>query len=288
MPVKSHSKRSILLEVPFVVVEREVKWSCVKIIAAAVKMPTKQKARPTKNLSSRRFGDEPQVRPRERRLETDSSDYLSSRSKIPRSTSYTTPLPLGDRSQLSRDSAPLTRANLESHLSGLEKQKSAPPSLSSLAGDQGHMRKTKSPKKSDKKKSKPDQNSHPLNLPPDELRRLSAAMAREEARNSTPMDLEDDDPITNGTSAPQTPAQETPGAFPDPEANGVSDHDAKSPTPPPHQPPPPKVDPEACKAAGNKFFKAKDYDRAVQEYSKGKAVESQVRVIANRLSSCRC
>ena len=28
-------------------------------------------------------------------------------------------------------------------------------------------------------------------------------------------------------------------------------------------------DAEACKAAGNKFFKAKDYDRAIKEYTKG-------------------
>ncbi len=254
----------------------------------SLKMPTKPKPRPTKNQSSRRFGDEPQIRPRERRLETESSNYFSRNLQIPRSTSYTTPLPLGDGSELSRGSAPLTRANLESHLGGLEKQKSAPPSLSSVAGDQGHMRKTKSPKKSDKKKSKPDPNSHPLNLPPDELRRLSAAMAREEARNSTPMDVENEDSMTNRSSAPQTPSHDAPGAFPDAGANGFSDHDEKSPTPPPHQPPPPKVDPEACKAAGNKFFKAKDYDRAVQEYSKGKTVESQVRVIANRSNSCGC
>jgi hypothetical protein len=31
----------------------------------------------------------------------------------------------------------------------------------------------------------------------------------------------------------------------------------------------PPVDAEACKTSGNKFFKAKDYDKAVKEYSKG-------------------
>lgn len=59
--------------------------------------------------------------------------------------------------------------------------------------------------------------------------------------------------------------------------NGVSDHEQMnndgSPIPPPHKtpspPPKPAYDPEACKAIGNKYFKAKDYTRAVQEYTKG-------------------
>ena len=242
-------------------------------------MPTKQ--RPAKTQSSRRFGAESEKKSNERRLEPDfpaDSDQSFPRPKISRSTSYTTPLSLlVDRSDISRSSAPLTRENLHSFLSGLEKQKSAPPTASTYSSgveDPGHMRKTKSPKKSDKKKSNLDPNSHPLNLPPEELRRLSAAMAREEARNSTPMDVDNDDPVTNGTSEPPSPSKEAPGAFPDTDANGLSDREEKSPTPPPHRTPTPQVDPEACKAAGNKFFKAKDYDRAVQEYTKGEIAKS--------------
>ena len=45
------------------------------------------------------------------------------------------------------------------------------------------------------------------------------------------------------------------------------------PTPPPHKnpspPPKPSIDPEACKALGNKYFKARDYTMAVAEYTKG-------------------
>lgn len=77
-----------------------------------------------------------------------------------------------------------------------------------------------------------------------------------------------------------TPAPETPGAFP---MNGVNgDHfdeeqEESGPVPPPHQiqssplPQPEKlaVDAEACKAAGNKFYKAKQYQMAIDEYSKG-------------------
>jgi DnaJ homolog subfamily C member 7 len=240
-------------------------------------MPTK--LRPTKT-HSRRF-DAAKSEADEHGLETDPGNLLSSKPKPSRSTSYTNPLPLGNRTKPSQNSAPLTRENLESHLSGLEKQKSAPPSAPIVAEDQGHMRKTKSPKKSsDKKKSKPDLDSHPLNLPPDELRRLSAAMAREEARNSTPVDVDNEQSMTNGASEPPTPSQEAPGAFPEPEADDVSDREEKSPTPPPHKAPP-KVDPESCKAAGNKFFKAKDYDRAIQEYTKGKPLPSSAPQSAN-------
>ena len=75
---------------------------------------------------------------------------------------------------------------------------------------------------------------------------------------------------------------ETPGAFP--MANGVNgeqhDEDEERPRPPPHRtptnPPPqpeePQIDAEACKAAGNKFYKAKQYDKAIEEYTK--AVEA--------------
>ena len=38
----------------------------------------------------------------------------------------------------------------------------------------------------------------------------------------------------------------------------------------PSPPPKPSIDPEACKALGNKYFKAKDYTRAVAEYTKGR------------------
>ncbi len=55
------------------------------------------------------------------------------------------------------------------------------------------------------------------------------------------------------------------------ETNGES-----SPVPPPHKapspPPKPSIDPEACKATGNKYFKAKDYTKAIAEYTKGEAL----------------
>lgn len=151
----------------------------------------------------------------------------------------------------------------------------------------GGMRKSRSPKKhdkdrdKDKKKSKPDPNTHPLNLPPDQLRQLfTAQMARQEAeaaRSSMSMDRDtpeaSEQTFVNGSSPPATPSKEAPGAFPDHASDhstdGTNASDERSPTPPPHKVTPVKVDPEACKAAGNKFFKAKDYDRAIAEYTKG-------------------
>ena len=75
---------------------------------------------------------------------------------------------------------------------------------------------------------------------------------------------------------PQSPSKETPGSFPGsapPTPNGVNGHVEESPIPPPHKDPPkPPVDAEACKASGNKFFRAKDWFKAIDEYTKGPSV----------------
>lgn len=80
--------------------------------------------------------------------------------------------------------------------------------------------------------------------------------------DSTPMDVDTD--------------ADMPGAFVN--GNGSTDHDQTdgddSPAPPLHKtpspPPKPSIDPEACKALGNKYFKAKDYTAAIAEYTKGR------------------
>jgi DnaJ family protein C protein 7 len=81
-----------------------------------------------------------------------------------------------------------------------------------------------------------------------------------------------------------------PGAFTIPNGlNHTKKEDANeesSPVPPPHRapvaapiehPPPPSkptIDAEACKNAGNRFFRAGDFDKAIREYSKGKVIPS--------------
>lgn len=108
-----------------------------------------------------------------------------------------------------------------------------------------------------------DCDTHPLNLPPEERRRYSdmAAMADTPTPIATP-------------DTPQSPQQSAPGAFPTTNGENGSDEN-EAPQPPPHQSPKspqeesaPAVDPEACKAAGNKFFKAKQFDKAIAEYTK--------------------
>jgi len=121
-----------------------------------------------------------------------------------------------------------------------------------------------------------DENEHPLNFYPDDPRRLSALSAMSSSQEGggalgpDPMEM--------------TPAPETPVAFS--EANGAngeqhdSDGSGSAPAPPPHRspaspPPPPEkpekpaVDAEACKAMGNKFYKAQQYEQAIEEYTKG-------------------
>lgn len=118
-----------------------------------------------------------------------------------------------------------------------------------------------------------DPNSHPLNLPPEQLKRLSAMSSRSES--PVQMDADQDAP-TSALSASPPPMSPTAA----PTTNGVNG-DA-TPVPPPHRvptkpspsppPPPPAAPPadaEAFKVAGNKYFKAGEFPMAIKEYTKG-------------------
>ncbi|KAK1819405.1 hypothetical protein LTR12_006231 [Friedmanniomyces endolithicus] len=71
----------------------------------------------------------------------------------------------------------------------------------------------------------------------------------------------------------------------DSEAEGDGEGEEQQPVPPPHktpaspvaaqQPAKPAVDAEACKAQGNKFYKAQQYDKAVEEYTKAIEADPQ-------------
>lgn len=141
-------------------------------------------------------------------------------------------------------------------------------------------RRPKSPRSSKSfSRARRESDSHPLNLPPDELRRLSALSA---AMSSSPQGSRDGGVPINSDRMETTPAPETPGSFPT--TNGVNgDHEEQRPTPPPHRtpatPPPetksekPQIreeEAEAFKAAGNKLYKAGQYGSAVDEYTKGR------------------
>ncbi|KAF2194950.1 TPR-like protein [Zopfia rhizophila CBS 207.26] len=139
---------------------------------------------------------------------------------------------------------------------------------------------------SSRRSSKYDRDSHPLNLPPDELRRLSAMSVMSDQPTPQPMDV---DREFTSSPTPSSPATgQAPGAFP--KQNGPNGEQEARPAPPPHRyttspppqsasyaaspeaatPPPqqPTIDAESYKAAGNKFFKIKDYAQAIKEYTK--------------------
>ena len=233
------------------------------------KMPRFKDSRPTIRIGERTTPSRPAQGP----LYNDAGDSLSPRERVilddgvipsPASTPRLYRRKYDDQSDLPQ--LPLSAGNLRK----LER------STESNSPSGAYMRKRGSPTKKDKRKEKEDRNSHPLNLPPEELRKLSAAMARAEGeRGSMDVDMSDQNGISSppADSTPMTPSKTTPGAFPE-NTNGTSTemngNEDKSPTPPPHRSPvKPPVDAEACKAAGNKFFKARDYSRAVTEYTKG-------------------
>lgn len=131
-----------------------------------------------------------------------------------------------------------------------------------------------------------DTNTHPLNLPPD-LRRLSALSNMAEQMRSDPMEVDTD--VHAQPSSP--PAEKIPGAF-NSAPNGVNgttdkdkdsmDVDSGAPTPPPHKSPPTSPvaaapptpeEAEAFKNAGNKHYKAKEYRKAIEEYTKGTFIQ---------------
>jgi len=132
--------------------------------------------------------------------------------------------------------------------------------------------------------------SHPLNLPYDELRRLSAArMSPPSSKSSSPA------PAPNRAPPAGEPMETTPAPeVPPPASNGEDQVMEDRPAPPPHRtptsPPPQKQprpeDAEAFKAEGNRFYKAGSYGRAIDEYTKAiEADPSQPTYLSNRAAA---
>jgi DnaJ family protein C protein 7 len=128
-------------------------------------------------------------------------------------------------------------------------------------------------------RKKHDLDTHPLNLHPDEYKRLSALSAMSDRSSFDKMDV-DREPSAAPPSSPPAdqPSQSGPQiTIPiSPPTNGnKSPVNGEGPTPPPHKSNPSSPVPsaadeaEAYKAAGNKFFKDKDYKNAIVQYTKG-------------------
>lgn len=150
-----------------------------------------------------------------------------------------------------------------SHLDSRESKPPSSPRHSRLS------RHSTEPPSSSARRHKFDPDTHPLNLPSEEYKRLSAlSQSAMSGRNSMEIDGEP----TNGASSPPAHlSAQTNFSVQIP--NGTS-HD-EAPVPPPHKSnpsspvPSPQDEAEAFKTAGNHFFKAKNYAKAVEQYSKG-------------------
>jgi DnaJ family protein C protein 7 len=113
-----------------------------------------------------------------------------------------------------------------------------------------------------------DPDSHPLNLPPDQLRRLSALanMSEQQSQPVLPTEMDVDSNEVNGATS--SPADSTN------DVNGTTN--GKAPTPPEHKSPSPAPPPapteeeaEQWKMMGNKFYKNGEFKKAVEQYTKG-------------------
>lgn len=118
------------------------------------------------------------------------------------------------------------------------------------------------------RRSRADPNTHPLNLPPEERKRLSAL-----SNMSDPSAMDVDPPASPSSSQKAQPQS----AFSVPITNGAKQtNGGPAPPVPPHRSnpaspsPSPSEEAEAFKAAGNKFFKDMNYADAIKQYDKGK------------------
>lgn len=205
-------------------------------------------------------------------------------SKSPKKSKKTSGSTSGDESQ--SQSQPQSHAHAHRARSPLKKSsssKSSKPKDESHKPEQGSLRNSRSSQKSGPNNNSPrhpfDPNTtHPLNLPPDQLRRFSALSAMSDPDR---MDIDSEPPAGAPVSPPPQPQAQAkvPGSFDTPKTNSANGSaKEEGPAPPPHKSNPSSPvapaaptpeEAEAFKNAGNKHYKAKEYKKAIQEYTKG-------------------
>ncbi|KAI3336685.1 TPR-like protein [Xylariaceae sp. AK1471] len=124
------------------------------------------------------------------------------------------------------------------------------------------------------RRGKFDPNTHPLNLHPDEIKRLSALSAMSDRSSFDKMDVDKENSAQPPSSPPPLQQQKSftlpissPTNGSKPQVNG------EGPAPPPHRSNPSSPVPsdaeqaENYKSLGNKSFKDKQYKKAIKEYS---------------------
>lgn len=215
--------------------------------------------------------------------EVDDSEYFQSQPSSPIRSPDKPPTKSSSRSPTKKSSRPESSPSSVA-ASPRESKPRTPRSLARQATDPGSS--------SSSRRKKIDPDTHPLNLPPEQRKRLSALSAMS-ARNS--MDIDKEPPNGGSPSPPPQPQQPpappqlgpqptpqtapTSNSFTVPITNGANGQgnasDGDVPVPPPHksQPSSPTQtaadDAETFKNEGNKFFKTKDYIRAIEFYTKG-------------------
>ena len=132
---------------------------------------------------------------------------------------------------------------------------------------------------SSSRRKKADLDTHPLNLPPDEYKRLSALSNMSNRSSFDKMDVDREAAASPPAPGPQAsfsvPVSSTNGTKETPKPPKINTNGA-APPPPPHKSNPSSPVPttedeaESYKAAGNKFFKEKDFRNAIIQYTKGK------------------
>ncbi|KAK8049859.1 hypothetical protein PG994_011589 [Apiospora phragmitis] len=142
---------------------------------------------------------------------------------------------------------------------------------------------------SSSRRNKIDPNTHPLNLPPDEYKRLSALSAAAMSDRS----LGRSSIFAPGeASAPPKKKVTVPINIPT-NTNGTKEPtNDEGPAPPPHRSNPSSPVPttedeaESYKAAGNKFFKERDYRNAIIQYSRAvELVPNSATYLSNRAAA---
>ncbi|KAI0408753.1 hypothetical protein F4802DRAFT_364711 [Xylaria palmicola] len=125
------------------------------------------------------------------------------------------------------------------------------------------------------RRGKFDPNTHPLNLHPDEIKRLSALSAMSDRNSFDRMDVDKENSAQPPSSPPPPPQPQKSFTVPiTSSANGSkSEPNGEGPAPPPHRSNPSSPVPsdaeqaENYKSLGNKSFKDRQYKKAIKEYS---------------------
>ncbi|KAI0143553.1 hypothetical protein GGR57DRAFT_349590 [Xylariaceae sp. FL1272] len=129
---------------------------------------------------------------------------------------------------------------------------------------------------SSSRRNKHDPNTHPLNLPPEERKRISAQYNMSQRDSFDKMDVDKENTAEPPSSPPPAPQQQNSFSVPiSSPTNGIKPTtNGEGPAPPPHKSNPSSPVPsdaeqaEGFKSLGNKSFKEKQYKKAIAEYTK--------------------